>query len=129
QFYKPVVERFQEQIEFFKRNARGRDVMGGEKAQMAKYMNQYAWLVGNTYGDIDHAIEVSLLSLELRPGEGAYLDTLAHCYAKNKDYASAVKYQVQALRQMPHSRQIREAYTRFADLHEEKNGPFEREEL
>ncbi|MEX1039346.1 MAG: hypothetical protein WDZ51_01865 [Pirellulaceae bacterium] len=129
QFYKPVVERFQEQIEFFKRNARGRDVMGGERTQMAIYMNQYAWLVGNTYGDIDHAIDVSLLSLELRPGEGAYLDTLAHCYARNKDYANAVKYQVQALRQMPHSRQIREAYTQFADLHEEENGPFDREEL
>jgi tetratricopeptide (TPR) repeat protein len=129
QFYKPAVERFQEQIDFFKRNAQGRDVLGSDSSGMATYMNQYAWVVGNTYGDIDHAIEVSLLSLELRPGDGAFLDTLAHCYARKKDYAEAVEQQALALKQLPHSRQIRNAYTRFADLHEEHVGPLEREKL
>ncbi len=58
--------------------------------------NQYAWLVANTEGDFQEAIRLSHKSLEIRPDTGAYLDTLAHCYAAIRDYASAVKYQTRA---------------------------------
>ncbi len=114
-FYKPYIDRFQNQYEFFKKNRRGDDIMGAQSAQMARYCNQYAWLVGNTYGDFDHAIAASQLSLDLQPGNGAYLDTLAHCYAAKGDWEQALKYQRQAVQQMPHSGMVRLKYLEFAE--------------
>ncbi len=57
------------------------------------WYNQFAWLIGNTEGDLDEALRYSHKSLELSPDEAAYLDTLAHVYFAKKDYANAVKYQ------------------------------------
>ncbi|PQO32223.1 hypothetical protein DTL21_18515 [Bremerella cremea] len=114
-FYKPYIERFQKQYEFFKENRRGDDIMGAQSSQMARYCNQYAWLVGNTYGDFDHAIAASKLSLDLQPGNGAYLDTLAHCYAAKGDWEQAYKCQRQAVQQMPHSGMVRLKYLEFAE--------------
>jgi tetratricopeptide (TPR) repeat protein len=73
---------------------------------LAMYDNQYAWLVANTFGDFQDALRASHESLKLRPNTGAYLDTLAHCYAALGDYENAVKYQTQAVEQDPHSAQI-----------------------
>ncbi|PQO33132.1 tetratricopeptide repeat protein [Blastopirellula marina] len=114
-FYKPYIERFENQYEFFKKNRRGDDTMGAQSAQMARYCNQYAWLVGNTYGDFDHAIAASQLSLELVPGNGAYLDTLAHCYAAKGDWEKALQCQRQAVQQMPHSGMVRQKYLEFVE--------------
>jgi tetratricopeptide (TPR) repeat protein len=77
--------------------------------------NEYAWLVGNTTGDIDQAIRLSHRSLELRPNYGGFLDTLAHCYFGKKDYDSAVKYQRKAVEFEPHSGQIARALERFEE--------------
>lgn len=128
-FYKPFVEKFQKQYEIFKQNSRGDDFMGAQGSQMANYCNQYAWLVCNTYGDFDHAIESSELSLEMVPGNGAYLDTLAHCHAAKKDWGAAVKYQRMAAMQIPHSGMIRKKYQEFAKKCEENNIEFEAIEL
>ncbi|MBI1248699.1 hypothetical protein GC197_12770 [bacterium] len=128
-FYKPFVEKFQKQYEIFKQNSRGDDFMGAQGTQMAQYCNQYSWLVANTYGDFDHAIEVSKLSLEMQPGNEAYLDTLAHCYAAKKDWAEAAKYQRMAVQKMPHSGLIRKAYFEFVAKCEENNIEFEAIEL
>jgi tetratricopeptide (TPR) repeat protein len=68
--------------------------------------NQFAWLVGNTEGDIDEAISLSHRSLQIRPDTAGYLDTLAHCYYRKGDYASAVKYQQQAVNIDPHQKVI-----------------------
>jgi tetratricopeptide (TPR) repeat protein len=86
------------------------------------WMNQYAWLVGNTEGDYDEAIRHSQRSLELAEEEqmGGYLDTLAHCYAAKKDYETALKHQARALELEPHSGEIRRAYERFKRLREEQ---------
>jgi tetratricopeptide (TPR) repeat protein len=86
------------------------------------WMNQYAWLVGNTEGDYDEAIRLSQRSLELaEEGQmGGYLDTLAHCYAAKKDYETALKHQARALELEPHSGEIRRAYERFKRLREEQ---------
>ncbi len=65
--------------------------------------NQYAWLVGNTEGDLDAALEYSKKSIELRPGSGVYYDTLAHVYFGRGDYENAVKTQVMAAELEPHS--------------------------
>ncbi|MEX2175786.1 MAG: tetratricopeptide repeat protein [Pirellulaceae bacterium] len=69
--------------------------------------NQYAWLVGNTLGDYDEAIELSHRSLEIRPAYPGYLDTLGRCYYTKGDLENAVKYQSQAAKLDPHSGLIR----------------------
>ena len=49
--------------------------------------NQLAWIVGNTTGDMNEALEHALRAVELSPESGAYLDTLAHVYFYGmKDY-------------------------------------------
>jgi len=75
--------------------------------QMAIACNQLAWLVSNTRGDFDEALKCSQQSLEIRPDEGGYWDTLGRCYYAKKDYANAVKQQTQAVKLQPHSGQIR----------------------
>jgi tetratricopeptide (TPR) repeat protein len=81
-------------------------------------MNQYAWLVGNTEGDYAEATRLSQRSVELANPEqlGGYLDTLAHCYAAEKDYESALKHQSRAAELEPHSQEIKRAYERFKKL-------------
>ncbi len=43
-------------------------------------LNQFAWLVANTQGDVQAALESSRRSLELIPDDPGYLDTLGRCY-------------------------------------------------
>lgn len=114
EFYKPYIEKFEKQYQFFKENSRGEEILGAQAGQMSAYCNQYSWLVSNTYGDFDHALRSSHLSLELQPDNGAYLDTLAHCYAAKQQWAEAEKHQRQAVQHLPHSGQIRRAYELFA---------------
>jgi len=73
---------------------------------LANCCNQYAWLVANTEGDYEAAVRLSHRSVELMPKTASYLDTLGHCYYAIRDYANAVKYQSQAARREPHTRQI-----------------------
>ncbi|REK28184.1 MAG: hypothetical protein DWQ42_05555 [Planctomycetota bacterium] len=70
--------------------------------------NQFAWLVGNTLGEVDvqladEAIEASLKSLEYSPYSYAYTDTLARCYYARGDLENAIKFQHQALALNPYS--------------------------
>jgi tetratricopeptide (TPR) repeat protein len=65
--------------------------------------NQLAWLLSNTERDQKEAVECSLKSLELKPNEPGFLDTLGRCYYALGDYANAVKYQTQAVELNPHS--------------------------
>lgn len=69
--------------------------------------NQYAWLVGNTFGDYAEAVKLSHLSLEMRPDYFGYLDTLGRCYYAKGDFQNAIKYQTLALKGSPYSGQIR----------------------
>ena len=52
---------------------------------------------------------------EVERSEGGFLDTLAHCYAGNKDYELAVKYQTLAAEKDPHSQAILRALARFRE--------------
>jgi tetratricopeptide (TPR) repeat protein len=65
--------------------------------------NQYAWLVGNTEGNFDEALEFSNRSIALQPESGGYYDTLAHVYFGKGDYVNAVKTQEKAAKFEPHS--------------------------
>ncbi len=75
--------------------------------------NQFAWLVGNTTGDLDEALRCSLKSLELVPNSGAFYDTLAHVYFGKGDLTNAVKNQARAAELEPHSGLIRQELARF----------------
>jgi tetratricopeptide (TPR) repeat protein len=87
----------------------------------SNHYNQYAWLVGNTEGDLNLAIKYSKRSIELSPNSGGLYDTLAHVYFTMGDYENAVKYQTKAAKLEPHARQILEPLQLFrARLEEQK---------
>ena len=65
-------------------------------------LNQYAWLVSNTEGDYQKALDYSLESLEMDQ-DGAKLDTCARCYFAIGDFDNAIRMQKRALKLMPHS--------------------------
>ncbi len=68
--------------------------------------NQLAWLVANTEGDLDAALEYSRKSIQLRPTSAGFYDTLAHVYFARGDYVNAVKTQAKAARMEPHTKSI-----------------------
>lgn len=68
----------------------------------AQGYNQWAWLISNTEGDYDKAVERSLRSLELSPGSASYMDTLGRCYYAAGDLEKAVKVQREAVAKHPH---------------------------
>lgn len=72
-------------------------------AYLAEYLNQYAWLISNTEGDYEKALEYSLYSLELMPNVAAQLDTAGRCYYAVDDLENAIRMQRRAVKLMPHS--------------------------
>ena len=68
--------------------------------------NQYAWLVGNTEGDLDEALKASRTSLQLRPGTAGYLDTLGRVHYTRGEYLEAVQVQQQAVALEPNSQPL-----------------------
>ena len=79
----------------------------GERADdaetLSNELNEYAWLVSNTDGDFQRALESSLRSLELTPGSAAKLDTCARCYVALDNLEMALETQRRAAELMPHS--------------------------
>ena len=84
--------------------------------QIAEAYNQYAWLVANTQGDFQRALDYSLKSLEVR-GEpestGARLDTCARCYFAVGDIDKAILTQKRAIKLLPHSPPLRRQLKEF----------------
>jgi hypothetical protein len=88
--------------------------LSGEESDVrATPFNQYAWLIANTEGDFDLALQYSHKSLEIMPDTASYLDTLAHCYAAKRDFKNAVHYQTRAVELEPHTMQIQRSLKRF----------------
>jgi len=82
-------------------------------------LNEYAWLVANTGGDVDKALRYARLALDRLADNASYLDTLAHCQAAAGDLQAAVRTQSLAHRLEPHQLTIRRNLDRFraqADL-------------
>jgi hypothetical protein len=83
-------------------------------ANLASNCNQYAWLVGNTFGDYaqavkysQEAVRISQQLLELKPHYPGFLDTLGRAYYAADDLVNAVKNQALAASLNPASGQIR----------------------
>jgi Flp pilus assembly protein TadD len=79
------------------------------------FFNQWAWLIANTEGNQELAVEYSLRSLKLAPDEPSYLDTLGRCYYAVGDYANAVKYQRRAVKLAPQYQVMRRQLKLFKD--------------
>lgn len=82
--------------------------------------NQFAWLIGNTEGDFDEALRFSQKSLELKPDEGGFFDTMARVYYAKGDLENAVKQQTKAAEFEPHSGLIKRQLEFFRKKLEEK---------
>ncbi len=82
--------------------------------------NQFAWLVGNTEGDLDEAQRCAEKAVELWPDSGAFLDTLAHVHFGRGDLQNAVKHQAKAAELDPHSGLIARKLRVFRDALEKK---------
>jgi len=77
--------------------------------------NQLAWLWANTDRNLKEALSLSLKSLELKPNEAGYLDTLARCYFALGDLENAVASQKNAVALDPHSGQMNRQLKQFEE--------------
>jgi tetratricopeptide (TPR) repeat protein len=91
-----------------------------EESGLATSCNQLAWLVGNTEGDMDEALRCSRRSVELKPDEGGFRDTLARVYFARGDLQNAVLEQTKAAELDPHSGLIQRQLNFFRKKLEEK---------
>ena len=71
--------------------------------ELSRLLNEYAWLVSNTTGDYEQALQASQKSLELTPDDAAKIDTCARCFYTLGRLDEALKMQQRALELMPHS--------------------------
>jgi tetratricopeptide (TPR) repeat protein len=113
-----IAQTFREEVADARNNAQeapNEQLRAQYNLQVALYCNQLAWLISNTQGDFDEALKCSQRSLEVRPDEGGYWDTLGRCYYAKGDYENAVKQQAQAVKLQPHSGQIRRQLRFFED--------------
>lgn len=74
-----------------------------EDVTLVQGLNNYAWLVANTFGDHQKALRYSLRSLEIQPDVAALLDTCARCYFAVGQTQKAVEMQRRAVHFEPHS--------------------------
>lgn len=81
--------------------------------KLSQAFNQYAWLVANTEGDQNKALNYSLESLQLSAREAANWDTCARCHFALGDYDEAIRTQQQALKLMPHSPPLKRQLEEF----------------
>ncbi|MEM9366541.1 MAG: tetratricopeptide repeat protein [Planctomycetota bacterium] len=85
---------------------------GADAHEKAKWLNHYAWLISNTKGDFERALEYSQQSLRVQPADWALMDTCARCHFALGQVEQAIQMQRRALRLAPHSaplkRQLRE---------------------
>jgi tetratricopeptide (TPR) repeat protein len=83
------------------------------------WYNQWAWLIANTEGDKQKAVQFSRRSLELLPNTASFLDTLGRCYYAVGDYKRAVKSQRRAVKLIPNmqvmQRQLKMFETKLAE--------------
>ncbi len=82
-------------------------------SQRAISCNQYAWLISNTEGDFDRALQLSKISNDIRTDSAGYLDTLGRCYYAVGDLDNAVRAQTKANRLEPHTGSIARQLTFF----------------
>lgn len=94
-----AMERIDRVARGFRRGIRSAEADG---AVLASAYNQYAWLISNTEGDYDRALQYSLRSVELAPEESSFQDTLGRCYFAVGELDKAIAAQSAACEMSPH---------------------------
>jgi len=116
EFRAKIVRQVQQEADAIRRDT-------AEEPNDPENYNKFAWLVGNTEGNLDEALKSARKSLELSPNTSAYLDTLAHVYFTRGDLENAVKYQSRAAELEPHSGLIVRELEAFRKALEAKQKP------
>ncbi len=80
---------------------------------LAGSLNDYAWLVSNTFGDQRKALRYSLRSLELQPDDPMLLDTCGRCYFALNDLQNAVAKQARAAELAPEQPEVQRQLAEF----------------
>ena len=93
------------------------------KGRLASANNLFAWLVSNTEGNLDEALQCSHRSLEIRPESAGFYDTLGRCYFAKGDIPNAIKFQSRAAKLEPHSGMIKKQLKQFRQAQEETRAP------
>lgn len=75
--------------------------------------NQWAWLVGNTYGDFDKAVRYSRQSLRIRPEDPGLLDTLGRCLFSAGRIDEAIETQRRAVELKPQMQVLKRQLEEF----------------
>ena len=117
---KAILAKSKEVVDLIKKAAAAIRAEIAEDPESPAAYNQFAWLVGNTEGDFDEALKDSQKSLELKPDEGGFYDTLARVYFAKGDLDNAVKHQAKAAELEPHSGLIQRQLDLFRKKREEK---------
>lgn len=89
------------------------DELADSPGNLSNSLNEYAWVVANTEGDVERAVRSSKRSLEISFDNASYLDTLAHAHAAAGQLGRAVRVQSIAARHEPHNRTIHRNLERF----------------
>ena len=89
---------FKKAIELYKK---GIEKEVADKEDTATNLNNLAWFYATHKRDIEEGIKLSKRSLELRPDEAAYMDTIAELYFLSGQKDEAIKYIKQAIEKNP----------------------------
>lgn len=84
----------------------------------AMTLNNYAYFLAESDGDIDKAEEMSRKAIEQEPENDTYLDTYAWVLFKKKDYKEALEYQRKALEAAEAAGSVENAefYSHYGDI-------------
>ncbi len=83
------------------------------RAKAIDTCNQVAWLLANTGGEYELALNLIEEAVKEEPESVAYLDTLAHVYHLGKQYDKAVETQEKVVKLAPECIPFHEALQRF----------------
>ncbi len=82
-------------------------------ANLAEALNEFAWLVSNTFGDQPRALQYSLRSLKLQPDDPMLLDTCGRCYYALGDLENALRKQTRAAKLAPEQPDVQRQWAEF----------------
>jgi tetratricopeptide (TPR) repeat protein len=116
----PEPKYHQNTLKLIERAADGLRTAIAESPEEARHYNQFAWLIGNTEGDLDEALRCARKAVELWPESGAYRDTLAHVHFARGELQQAVASQTKAAELQPYSGLITRKLRVFRDALDEQ---------
>jgi tetratricopeptide (TPR) repeat protein len=120
---KRLAASFENEIETVRLQVNPRLRIPDANLYLAECLNQYAWLISNTEGNYQKALDYSLQSLQLNPDTPAQLDTAGRCYFAVNDFENAIRMQRRAVKLMPHSPPLERQLAIFEAAAKTQEGP------